>query len=131
MNPALMRLTEKLDAELPLDQDHVLHRMAFFLAALLAFLLIRIGWRPWIRRSVPSWQKGGSSLGWAPLLPRSRSAHGVVLIALPIAPCSGLVHPQGFSGSFAARAIRCGSIDWPYFVAGRTDVHAPLAGHWF
>ena len=37
-----MRLTEKGDAELPIDQDHVLHRMALFLAALLAFLLIRI-----------------------------------------------------------------------------------------
>src|SRR5436305_10790559 len=42
MNPALMRLTEKLDAELPIDQDYVLHGMAFFLAAIIAFLLIRI-----------------------------------------------------------------------------------------
>src|SRR5438874_10024918 len=42
MHRPRMRLTEKLNRELSIDQHDILHGVTFFLAAVVAFLLIRI-----------------------------------------------------------------------------------------
>src|SRR5690348_2877026 len=42
MDRSRMRRAEKLDRQLLLHQQHILHRVTFFLAARMAFLLIRI-----------------------------------------------------------------------------------------
>src|SRR5947209_20037819 len=42
MHLARMRRAEKPDAEFSIHQQHILHGVTFFLAAIMAFLLIRI-----------------------------------------------------------------------------------------
>ena len=60
MGAAGIGVTEKEDGERRIDQQHVFHHMAFFLAAIIVRLLGRVLGRPRCGGRCPRGQKGGT-----------------------------------------------------------------------